>query len=133
MKSFQSLIWAAALLWACAAAPSLAHHSFAAEFDRNLTVEVTGTVTKVEWTNPHARFYVDAEDENGEIANWDFEMTTPNILARQGWRRDSLKPGDVVSVSAFRARNAPHVGNVRSVTLASTGQRLFSQEQAPSN
>ncbi|HEX6999373.1 MAG TPA: DUF6152 family protein [Gammaproteobacteria bacterium] len=106
------------------ASPALAHHSFSAEFSRDLPIEVTGTVTRVEWTNPHARFYVEAKDENGETVEWDFELTTPNLLMRKGWKRDSLKPGDEVTVSGWRARNAPHVGNAASVTLKD-GRKLF--------
>lgn len=100
-----------------------AHHSFSAEFSRDLPIEVTGTVTRVEWTNPHARFYVEAQ-EDGETVEWDFELTTPNILMRRGWSRDSLKTGDQVTVSGWRARKDPHVGNAKSVTLAN-GRELF--------
>ena len=100
------------------------HHSFSAEFSRDLPIEVTGTVTRVEWTNPHARFYVEAEDENGDVVEWDFELTTPNILMRRGWSADSLQAGDKVTVSGWRARNHPHVGNAGSVTLAD-GKQLF--------
>ena len=100
-----------------------AHHSFSAQYSRDLPITVTGTVTKVEWTNPHARFYVEAE-ENGETAEWNFELTTPNILMRRGWRADSLKIGDEVTVEGFRARNDPHVANAGNVTLAS-GKVLF--------
>jgi hypothetical protein len=102
----------------------LAHHSFAAEFSRDLPIDVTGKVTRVEWTNPHARFYVEAPGENGQTVEWDFELTTPNILFRRGWSPDTLKIGDVVSVSGWRARNAPHVGNARSVKLQD-GRELF--------
>ncbi|HEX6996231.1 MAG TPA: DUF6152 family protein [Gammaproteobacteria bacterium] len=105
-------------------AAALAHHSFSAEFSRELPVEVTGTVVRVEWMNPHARFYVEAEDENGQTVEWDFELTTPNILMRQGWTKDSLQPGDQVTVTGWRARNAPHVANAGSVVLAN-GKRLF--------
>ena len=100
------------------------HHAFAAEFDSDAPVELTGTVTNVEWMNPHARFYIDVEDEDGTVANWNFELSSPNGLMRRGWRRDSMKPGDVVNVEGFRAKNAPHVGNARSVTLAD-GRELF--------
>lgn len=102
----------------------LGHHSFAAEFSRDLPIEVAGTVTRLEWTNPHARFYVEAEDETGEVVEWDFELTTPNILMRQGWSRNTLRPGDKVTVTGWRARNDPHVGNAGTVTLES-GKKLF--------
>jgi len=100
------------------------HHSFEAEFSRDLPVEVTGTVTRVDWLNPHARFHIDVESEDGEVVNWDFELGSPNNLMRRGWTRNSLRIGDVVSVAGSRARNAPHVANASTVTLA-TGQRVF--------
>lgn len=114
-----------AMLLGLAAAPlaAVAHHAFAAEFDRDQPIEVTGTVTSVEWFNPHARFYVDVE-ENGDMVNYDFELGSPNGLMRQGWRRDSLKPGDTVTVSGWRARNNPHVANARAVKLAD-GRQVF--------
>jgi len=106
-------------------APTRAHHSFAAEFDRNLPVTVTGAVTKVEWANPHARFYIDAKDESsGETVNWDFELASPNGLMRRGWTRNSMKIGDVVTVTGHRAKNHPHVGNASTVTMAD-GKKLF--------
>ena len=107
-----------------------AHHNFRAEFDSDQPIKVTGTVTKVEWTNPHARFYVNVEDDTGEIVNWDFELASPNILFRRGWKRDSLKPGDVVTVTALRARNSPYVANTGTVTLGD-GQRVFSTLISP--
>ena len=111
------------VLWAM---PTMAspHHAFAAEFDSDAPVELTGTVTNVEWMNPHARFYVDVEDEDGNVNNWNFELSSPNGLMRRGWRRDSMKPGDVINVSGFRAKNAPYVGNARTVTLTD-GRELF--------
>jgi hypothetical protein len=111
----------AALLGSGAA---LAHHSFAAEFDRNMPITVTGTVTKVEWANPHARFYIDAKDDAGKTVNWDFELASPNGLMRRGWNRNSMKIGDVVTVTGHRAKNNPLVGNASTVTLAD-GKRLF--------
>ncbi len=110
--------------------PAAAHHSFAAEFDRALPVTVTGTVTKVEWENPHARFYIDAKDETtGQIVNWDFELASPNGLMRRGWTRNSMKLGDTVTVTGHRAKNNPHVGNASTVTLAN-GKKLFAGSSA---
>ena len=109
--------------------PVAAHHSFAAEFDRGLPVTVTGTVTKVEWANPHARFYIDAKDESGAIVNWDFELASPNGLMRRGWTRNSMKLGDTVTVTGHRAKNNPHVGNASTVTLAN-GKKLFAGSSA---
>jgi len=104
--------------------PVSAHHSFAAEFDRSLPITVTGTVTKVEWMNPHARFYIDAKDDDGKVVNWDFELASPNGLMRRGWNRNSMKLGDLVTVTGHRAKNNPHVGNASAVTLAD-GKKLF--------
>ncbi len=125
MKILSSLSLAASIGLILAPNAVLAHHSFAAEFDPDQPIEVTGTVTKVEWTNPHARFYVDVEEENGEVVNWDFELGSPNTLFRRGWSRDTLKPGDVITVAAFRARNASYVANTSTVTL-SDGREVLS-------
>ena len=111
-----------------AAVPALAHHSFAAVFDRDKPVKFTGTVTKIEWTNPHAWFYVDVKDETGKVTNWGFELTNPNMLMRSGWAKNSLKPGDVVSVEGFAAKDGRNVANTTTVSLTNTGQRLFSGE-----
>ena len=105
--------------------PLLAHHSFSAEFDAESPVELTGAVTKIEWLNPHAWFFMDVTDEAGEVANWGMEMGSPNQLVRAGWSRRTMKIGDVVSVEGSRARDESDNAYVRVVILTSTGERLF--------
>jgi hypothetical protein len=108
-----------------AAPSSIAHHNFVAEFDASKPITLTGTVTKLEWTNPHTWFYMDVKDEGGSVTNWAMEMGSPNSLMRAGWTRSSMKAGDVVTVEGFRSRDKSNVGNARVVLLTSTGQRLF--------
>jgi len=106
------------------AVPVRAHHSFAAAFDINKPVTLSGVVTKVEWMNPHARFYLDVKDENGNVVNWDLETGSPNGLLRRGWNRHSLKEGDVVTVQAYRAKDGTNMASARLVTLAD-GRKVF--------
>jgi hypothetical protein len=107
-----------------AAVPVLAHHSFAAEYDANKHQDFTGTVTKVEWMNPHVRFYVDVKDASGKTANWEFEIGNPSGLMRRGWTRNSMKAGDTVTVNAYLAKDGANLGNARTVKLAD-GRNLF--------
>jgi hypothetical protein len=106
------------------AAAAWAHHSFAAEYDSAKPVTLKGTVTKMEWTNPHARFYVDVKDESGKVINWELELGSPNGLMRRGWTRNSLKPGDAVIVEGYLAKDGSSLANARQVTLAD-GRKVF--------
>ena len=107
-----------------ASVPMLAHHSFAAEYDRGKPITLTGAVTKVEWMNPHARFYVDVKDDSGTVTNWEFELGSPNGLMRNGWTRNSLKPGDMVTIEGSLAKDGSKLVNASNVKLAD-GKRLF--------
>jgi len=104
--------------------PLAAHHSFSAEFDGARRTRFEGVVTKVDWRNPHTYFYVDVRDAGGRLANWAFETAGPNLLARLGWKRDSLKVGDRVTVVAYPAWDGANVASARSVTLAD-GRQVF--------
>jgi len=107
-----------------AAAPLEAHHSFAAEYDSKKPVTVKGTVTKVDWTNPHVYFYIDVTDDGGKVTSWAFEMGPPNGLQRSGWTRNTMKVGDVVVVEGTLAKDGTNQANARSVTMANTGKKL---------
>ena len=126
-----AVVCIAALL---AAVPVVAHHSFAAEYDADKPIKFTGTVTKIEWTNPHCWFYVDVKNEaTGKTENWALELGNPNALLRLGWTRNTLKQGDAVIVEGSRARDGSQHANARVMTLASTGQRLFAGSSQGSN
>ena len=107
-----------------ATAPMLAHHSFAAEFDGAKPVSVKGTVTKVDWVNPHSWIYIDVKGDDGTVVNWGLETGPPNILYRAGWRKDSVKPGDVINVDGFAAKDGSHTMAARQV-LTADGKKLF--------
>ena len=102
----------------------IAHHSFAVQFDAEKPLKLVGTVTKVEWRNPHAWFYIDVEDDDTNVTNWGMELASPNMLMRKGWNRSSMKVGDAVTVEGFLARDGSNTGNARVVTLDATGKTL---------
>jgi hypothetical protein len=106
-----------------------AHHSFAAQYDANKPITLKGTVTKVEWTNPHARFYIDVKDADGKVVNWNLEIASPNYLKRAGWSSTSLKQGDEVTVEGSMARSGANMANAASVTFAD-GTRVFARSAA---
>src|SRR5215470_19996393 len=118
----------AAIIFLISGLPVCAHHSGAAEFDVNKKVDLTGVATKVEWTNPHAHFYLDVKDESGKVTNWNFELASPNVLIRNGWRRTSLKTGDQVTVTGSRAKDGAAMANAASVVL-SDGKKVFARDQ----
>jgi DNA/RNA endonuclease YhcR with UshA esterase domain len=103
----------------------LAHHSFSAEFDVNRPITLTGTVTRVEWTNPHAWLFVETKDAEGNVQSWAIELLGINALMRRGVTRDSIKPGDVITVEGFGARDGTNTGNASAVTMTDTGEQLW--------
>jgi Family of unknown function (DUF6152) len=126
MLRTKGLAVALGAIFAAVTLPVSAHHSFPAQYDADKPITLTGAVTKVEWMNPHILFAIDVKDEKtGEVTNWTLEMGSPNSLLRLGWNRDSLQAGDVVTVEGFRARDGSHLANARSVTLASSGKKMF--------
>ena len=128
MKAKFALLAASAALLVTSL-PVLAHHSFAAEYDSNKPVTLKGTVSKVEWTNPHARFYVDVKDDSGKVITWNFELASPNVLIRGGWTRKSLQVGDVVTVTGSQAKDGAYLANAASVVLAD-GKKVFARSTA---
>jgi hypothetical protein len=95
-----------------------AHHAFSAEFDSQKPVILNGKITRVEWLNPHARVYLEVKGSTGSVANWELQLASPNVLMRQGWSRDSLKPGDVLTVNGYLARGSSHLAAVRTIRFA---------------
>jgi hypothetical protein len=129
-RNWQFIIGGAVLSVLIAATLALAHHSFAAEFDFNKQIMLKGTITKVEWTNPHTYFYIDGKDENGKTASWAVEGGAPNVLYRQGWKPDTLKIGDPVTVVGSRAKNGMNIVNATSFVLAD-GRCVFAGSSGP--
>jgi len=125
MKRHFVLLLAFAGVAFLSAMPLTAHHSFGAEYDGNKPVTVTGVITRIEWTNPHSFIHLDVKDEKGTVADWKFEGYPPNVLYRTGWTKDSsIKIGDTVTISGWRARDGTNWAHSREVTLAS-GKKLF--------
>jgi len=124
--SMNRILGLMAAAMAVVAVPASAHHSFSAQYDGDKPVTLTGTVTKVEWTNPHARFYINVKDDKGNVVNWNLELASPNYLKRAGWSSTSLKEGDEVTVEGSLARSGANMANARLVTLAD-GTRVFAR------
>jgi hypothetical protein len=124
MKIKSSFVLVAVFALIVAAVPILAHHSFSAQYDRNKPTTLTGPVTKVDWINPHARFFMDAKDAAGKVVSWEIELGAPAMLMRRGWTRNSLKIGESVTVNGSLAKDGSHIANATTVTL-SNGKRVF--------
>ncbi|MSO83233.1 MAG: hypothetical protein EXQ53_08070 [Acidobacteria bacterium] len=128
MRKMGLLVAVAGILLS-AAAPLLAHHAFSAEFDQSKPVKMSGEITKLEWTNPHAWLFIDVKGSDGKVVPWRFEMGAPNALLRAGWSRSDIKPGTAVTISGFLARAGGPVGNAFQVRLPD-GRDLFAASSA---
>lgn len=129
--SVRRSIWGAGAGLLLAALPIPAHHSFRAEYDETRLVTVNGTITKVFWNNPHVMLSVAVKDESGQVANWRMELASPNSLMRQGWKLDSLRPGDRVAVTGFGSRDGSHVMDTRTVTLGGKAHSTLRDDTVP--
>ena len=130
MRIKMAVVAACAMLLA-AALPVLAHHSFAAEYDSNKPFKITGTVTKFDMTNPHSWVYVDAKDADGKIVSWAFETASPNALFRRGFRKDFLKPGNVVTIEGYLAKDGTHIGDAQKLIMPDGNTIILGTEVNP--
>ena len=124
MSALASRGWAAAILFCCAVQPATAHHSFAAEFDAAQPVTLRGTITKMEWINPHSWLHIDVKNDDGTTTPWMIEGATPNTLLRRGFTRDAVKTGTEITIVGYRAKNGANRANGRDLILPD-GSRLF--------
>lgn len=129
MTTVRALAAAAALV-VMATGAARAHHSFSAEYDDKKPLKLTGTVTTMKWSNPHAWIYMDVKEKSGKVVNWAFETGGANALYRRGWRKEDLAPGTVLTIDAFQARNSRPTANATSILLPD-GKRLFAGSSAP--
>lgn len=130
MRPLLSIAVACAIFWASGSL-ALAHHSGAAEFDSHKKVDLTGVVTKVEWTNPHAHFYMDVKDSIGNVVNWNLELASPNVLIRNGWHRNSVKPGDTVTVTGVQAKDSSNYASAGVITFPDGHKLTFLSADEP--
>jgi hypothetical protein len=118
VKKIPAELLITAIVLSAGVRPVLAHHAFAAEYDANRRVLLTGNVTKIDWSNPHAHFFLNVRDGSGKVSTWDLELASPNTLERGGWTRKSLKVGDVVSVNGYLAKDGTHLAHARDIRMA---------------
>jgi hypothetical protein len=124
LRNVLKLPYAVVLAAALGSLPGLAHHSFTAEYDSKKPVELKGSLISLEWVNPHAWIHMEVKDETGKAARWDCELGSPNLLLRNGWRKDSIKPGDVIIVNGSAAKDGSNMANAKTVKFAD-GTRVF--------